>query len=95
LAFGKRAWKQWAKLDPSIKQQFQKKLAALLVNPHVPANRLHGFQNSYRIKLRSAGYRLGYKVVDDRLIVLVLAVGRRDKDEVYADFAAAYRIESE
>lgn len=90
LEFGKRAQKQWDKLDHDIKQQFKKKLAQILENPHILSARLHGFQNSYRIKLRKAGYRLGYKVVEDRLIVLVVAVGRRDKDEVYEDFALNY-----
>jgi mRNA interferase RelE/StbE len=91
LAFGKRAQKQWDKLDHGIQQQFKKKLSRILENPHIPSAQLHGFRNSYRIKLRKAGYRLGYKVIDDRLLVLVVAVGRRDKDEVYADFALNYR----
>jgi mRNA interferase RelE/StbE len=90
LAFGKRAQKQWEKLDRNLQNQFKKKLESILVNPHIPSARLHGYPNSYRIKLRSAGYRLGYKVLDDRLIVLVIAVGRRDKDEIYNDFALNY-----
>ena len=90
LEFGKRAQKQWDKLDHDIKQQFKKKLARILENPHIPSARLHGFQNSYRIKLRKVGYRLGYKVIDDRLIVLVVAIGRRDKSEKYENFALNY-----
>jgi mRNA interferase RelE/StbE len=90
LEFGKRAQKQWDKLDNNVRLQFKKKLAQIVENPHIPSARLHGFPNSYRIKLRKAGYRLGYKVIDDRLIVLVVAVGRRDKDEIYEDFALNY-----
>lgn len=90
LQFGKRALKQWKKLDESVQHQFKKKLRQILQDPHIPSARLHGFKNSYRIKLRKAGYRLGYKVFDDRLVVLVIAVGRRDKDEIYQDFAAHY-----
>ena len=36
----------------------------------------------YKIKLRSAGYRLVYRVEDERITVVV-AVGRREGFEVY------------
>ena len=29
----------------------------------------------YKIKLRTAGYRLAYEVIDDEIIVYVLAIG--------------------
>lgn len=90
LQFGRNALRQWKKLDPDTKRQFSKKLESILENPHIPSARLHGFRNSYRVKLRSVGYRLGYKVIDDRLIVLVISVGRRDKDEAYKDFGQHY-----
>ena len=39
----------------------------------------------YKIKLRAAGVRLIYRVENDVLVVLVLAIGRRDssKRDVY------------
>jgi mRNA interferase RelE/StbE len=37
----------------------------------------------YKIKLRSAGFRLVYQVVDERLVVMVIAVGKRENDLVY------------
>ena len=48
-----------------------------------PSAKLHGSKDRYKIKLRSAGYRLVYTVEDDRLVVLVIAIGRRDRSEVY------------
>jgi mRNA interferase RelE/StbE len=81
LIFQPSALKEWNKLDSTIKAQFAKVLARRLENPRVPAARLHG--GLYKIKLRDAGYRLVYEVRDDQLIVFVLAVGRRDKSEVY------------
>ena len=90
LKFGKQALRNWERLDAAIRRQFQKKLQKVLENPQIPSARLHGYSNSYRIKLRKAGYRLGYKVFDDQVIVLVIAVGRRDKGEVYEDFALNY-----
>ncbi|MBJ5918692.1 type II toxin-antitoxin system RelE/ParE family toxin, partial [Salmonella enterica subsp. enterica serovar Typhimurium] len=37
----------------------------------------------YKIKLRAAGVRLVYKVEDGELVILVVAVGKRDKNAVY------------
>ncbi|WP_080965206.1 type II toxin-antitoxin system RelE family toxin [Pectobacterium peruviense] len=62
---------------------FAKKLKEVLQNPHVPANRLHGMADCYKIKLRSAGYRLVYQVLEHEIVVLVLAVGKRERSEVY------------
>jgi len=45
----------------------------------------------YKIKLRSAGYRLVYQVVDDKLVITVVAVGRRERSEAYT--AAQKRVE--
>jgi mRNA interferase RelE/StbE len=90
LKFGDQAAREWKRLDSSVQSQFKKKLAQVLKNPHIPSARLHGFKNSYRIKLRKVGYRLGYKVIDEEITVLVIAVGRRDKNDVYDDFAIRY-----
>lgn len=38
----------------------------------------------YKIKLRSAGYRLVYRVDEALGFVTVIAVGKRDRQEVYA-----------
>lgn len=37
----------------------------------------------YKIKLRSAGYRLVYRVEDERITVVVVAIGRREHSEIY------------
>ena len=83
LEFMPKALKEWQKLDSSIKEQFKKKLAQRLENPKAPKDRLSGFENVYKIKLKSLGYRLAYEVVDERLVVLVLVVGKRENNAVY------------
>ena len=37
----------------------------------------------YKIKLKNAGYRLVYQVDDSRVVVVVVAVGRRENLAVY------------
>ena len=84
LEFHELALKEWKKLDGSIKAQLHKALSKRLQAPHVPSARLRGdLQNTYKIKLRDLGYRLVYEVIDRRLVVLVIAIGRRDHDETY------------
>lgn len=84
LRFLPAALKEWEKLAAPIKSQFKKKLAERLDDPRVPADKLSGFESVYKIKLRSAGYRLAYEVVDDELFVYVLAVGKWEKGKVYS-----------
>lgn len=44
--------------------------------------------NCYKIKLRSIGYRLVYEVIDSRLVVTVIAVGKRERSKVYGSAAS-------
>ena len=85
LEFSEKAWKEWRKLGVNLRAQFKKKLQERPVNPHVPADRLSGLGNAYKIKLRSAGYRLVYRVVDEVLVVTVIAIGKRERGDVYKD----------
>ncbi|MFC3944268.1 type II toxin-antitoxin system RelE/ParE family toxin [Pseudomonas gingeri NCPPB 3146 = LMG 5327] len=85
LEFSEKAWKEWQKLRATVRELFKKKLQEHLGNPHVPGDRLSGFANAYKIKLRTAGYRLVYKVVDEVLVVTVIAVGKRERGDVYSD----------
>lgn len=90
LGFLEDALKEWNKLDAAIRVQFKSKLAERLTNPRVPAAKLSGQKDRYKIKLRSVGYRLVYEVRDKALIVVVVAVGKRDRNAVYQ--TAAKRV---
>lgn len=83
LAFLDEALKEWRKLDNVTREQFKAKLAERVENPKVPSARLHGTKERYKIKLRNAGYRLVYEVRDREVLVLVVAVGKRERNEVY------------
>ncbi|AOJ66916.1 addiction module antitoxin [Burkholderia ubonensis] len=83
LAFLEPALREWKKHDRTVRDQFKSKLAERLENPSIPSAKLHGHPDRYTIKLRSAGYRLVYEVRDKEVIVLVVAVGRRERDAVY------------
>ena len=83
LGFVDDALEEWRKLDGSIREQFKKKLEERLAGPRVPSAKLSGHPDRYKIKLRSVGYRLVYEVRDRQLIVVVIAVGKRERNAVY------------
>ena len=89
LTFRQDALKEWGKLDGSVREQFKKKLEERLLNPRVPASKLSGHKDRFKIKLRSVGYRLVYEVRDGELVVVVVAIGKRERNAVYK--AAAKR----
>ena len=83
LEFNKSALKEWKKLGSTVREQFKKKLITVLDEPHITSAKLSGANNLYKIKLRQAGYRLVYEVLDEKVTVKVITVGKRDKGEVY------------
>jgi mRNA interferase RelE/StbE len=84
LEFHVLALKEWEKLDGSIREQFKKALEKRVINPHVISAKLnHDLANFYKIKLRTTGYRLVYEVVEHRLVIFIIAVGKRDKEITY------------
>jgi mRNA interferase RelE/StbE len=89
LGFLEEALKEWRKLDNTLREQFKAKLEERLQVPRVPSAQLSGHKDRYKIKLRGAVYRLVYEVRDKQLIVVVIAVGKRERSAVYK--AAAKR----
>jgi len=85
LEFKPKATKEWNKLCSTVAEQFKKKLKEILENPRIQKDELSGYNNIYKIKLRSLGFRLVYEVKDTEIIVLVLTVGKRENDKVYKD----------
>jgi addiction module toxin, RelE/StbE family len=85
LEFDRRALKEWKKLGDTLRQQFKKKLAEVLENPRIEANRLRQLPDCYKLKLRSAGYRLIYQVLDQEVVVFVVAIGKREREAAYQD----------
>jgi mRNA interferase RelE/StbE len=91
LAFETAALAEWKALDGSVKEPLRKLLKKRLEQPRLPGAELHGeLSDCYKIKLRKQGYRLVYRVMDQVLIVMVLAVDKREDSAAYV--SAAERI---
>ena len=80
-----RAARAWKKLKPDVREQLRRKLEERRRNPHVPSARLAHMPGCYKIKLRAEGLRAVYKVEEGVLLLLVLAIGKRERNEVYDD----------
>jgi len=84
LHFHPLAFKEWKKLSQELQEQFKKQLKRRLENPHVISAKLSWqLKDCYKIKLHQAVYRLVYQVNDNKLLLLVVAVGKRNKNKVY------------
>ena len=94
LKFLPAALDEWNALDGSVKAVLKKLLQKRLEQPRVPGAELHGdLRDCYKIKLLKQGYRLVYQVEDGVLLVLVLAVAKREDMAVYR--AAIERLTSD
>ena len=84
LKFVPQALAEWEALDGSVKEPLRKALKKRLEQPHVPGSLLHGdLHHCYKIKLRKQGWRLIYRVKDEVLIVMVMAVAKREDGVAY------------
>lgn len=83
VKFREDALKEWQKLDKTIQQRCARKLKKYCENPPIPSARLRGINDCYKIKLRASGFRLVYQMIDDKLIIAVVAVGKRERSDVY------------
>ncbi|KMJ46713.1 RelE-like toxin protein [Xenorhabdus khoisanae] len=84
IKFREDALKEWNKLDQTIQKQFAKKLKKCCENPRIPPSELRGMPDCYKIKLRASGFRLVYQVINGQLIIAVIAVGKRERSDVYS-----------
>lgn len=91
LEFVPRARRAWSKLDPETRRRLAQRLAERQEQPVVASAALRGMPGCYKIKLKSPGIRLVYRVEDDRLVILVLALGMRERNEVYVEAGREFR----
>ena len=82
LGFLDDALKEWRELDATTRLHFKKKLTERLAHPRLPSAKLAGHKDRYKIKLASAGCRLVYEVRDGEILVVVVAVGKRERSAV-------------
>ncbi|XMR36378.1 type II toxin-antitoxin system RelE family toxin [Escherichia coli] len=85
LDFDERALKEWRKLGSTVREQLKKKLVEVLESPGLKQTSSVVCLIVKRFKLRSSGYRLVYQVIDEKVVVFVISVGKRERSEVYSE----------
>ena len=83
LEFLPSALKEWGKLGHTVREQIKRKLGERPEAPKVQADALRDMPGHFKIKLRSSGYRLVYRVEDERVVVVVVSVGKRERGAAY------------
>ena len=83
LKFKEQALREWKKLADTTREFFKKKLMERLDQPRVASSKLRGMKNCYKIKLRQSGYRLVFEGRYSELVVVVIAVVKRDRNAIY------------
>jgi mRNA interferase RelE/StbE len=84
LEFHPGALAEFKSLDKSVSSVLLRRLEERLFSPRVPADRLSGsLSNCYKIRNGKTGHRLVYQVLDEEMILFVIAVGKRADKAVY------------
>lgn len=91
VKFRAEALREWKKLDKPLQQKLAKILKKCSENPHIISLRLRGTSDHYKIRLRAAGCRLIYQVMNDTLIVSLISLGDREHNDVYNLFSKRLR----
>ena len=69
ITFLKQAKKEWDNLSPDVQAYFKKKLLKVIENPHIPKCRVRELKDCYKVKLSTVGYRLVYKVNEEKVVI--------------------------
>jgi mRNA interferase RelE/StbE len=70
------AARQLAKLDRAVQRRIARTIDGLASDPHGPNTaKLRGAPDVWRVRV--GDYRVLYQIADDRLVILVVAVGHR------------------
>lgn len=85
VEFRPSAARAFKRLGTSDQRQILRKLEERRAGPRVPGDAVRGIPDAYRLKLRSSGIRVVYQVLDRTLLILVLSVGGREREEAYKD----------
>jgi mRNA interferase RelE/StbE len=89
--FRPKAAKAFKKLDPALQKQVARKLSERKTNPKVLTDSVREIPGAYKIKLRASGFRLIYLVRDTQLVILILSIGKREREEAYVDALKEFR----
>lgn len=95
LKFYEEAEKDLSKLNNSVKKLFAKKLSQIIKNPELGKDlgnknnlNLSGLKKVYFDNKR---YRIVYEIIENEIIIHIVAIGKRDDMKVYKEANNRYK----
>lgn len=81
VKFRTDALREWQSLDKTIRMKFASKLKTFVEAPFLNTLKLHGISDCYKIKLPLVQTELIYQLIDDKIIVAVVSVDNRERND--------------
>ena len=85
LIFLKIAKKDIKRLDKSIQIKIIKKLTKISENPEVWDNLTWNLAWCKKLYVDNKKIRIVYKIIDDKIEILIIAIWKRENEKVYKD----------
>ncbi|MDD5770538.1 MAG: type II toxin-antitoxin system RelE/ParE family toxin [Candidatus Gracilibacteria bacterium] len=76
---------EFKKLDKSIQEQVFKKLLKISENPEIGDNLSGNLAGYKKVYVYHKQIRIVYRIIEDKIEVLVIAIGKRENKKVYFD----------
>jgi len=96
--FYEEAEKDLSKLNKSVQNLFVKKLAQIIKNPEIGKDLGHknnlNLAGLKKVYFDNKRYRIVYEIKEEKIIIYIIAIGKRDNMKVYKDASKRYKKSS-
>jgi len=83
VIFIEDVYKDLQKLDKSLQIEILKVIKKLEENPYLGKPLKGNLKNFYKIYVFRKKYRIVYTLEENNLIILIVGIGKRDKEKIY------------
>ena len=77
IEFTREATKALSRMPRDLRALVLEKIELVAVNPHAPHNNVTRLQGRPEFRLRVQDWRVIYRVLDDRVVLLIIKIGGR------------------
>ena len=73
------------KIDQSLRIQIFKKIEKISINPEIWDNLTWNLVWYKKVYVNNKKIRIVYKIIDDKIEILIIVIGKRENEKVYKD----------
>ena len=85
IIYDKKVNSDLKKIDQSIKKQIFNKIEKISINPEVWENLTWNLVWFKKVYVNNKKIRIVYKIIDDKIEILIIAIWKRENEKVYKD----------